>query len=477
MAAEILDPSSTLRAWRSRLGLSQESAAKKLRVSVDTYRSYENRRRTVTDRILAMADLIEREGDPTAGTTVEAGPVHVFGGGTIAHVRNHLALAAPAYGTTARQIAEILGRRGSPPVMHLTRMADPRSPMETNGDVAARLDEVVSDPSARIVFFNPAMVDFEGSVGGVPGGRKADRLRSADGEVSIDLVPADKVVSRARKVRKDLFVVAFKTTTGATPDEQYRAGLDLLKRSSVNLVLANDVVTRLNMVVVPEEARYHETADRAAALEGLVEMALLRSSNTFTRSKVVPGESVPWGSDLVPDNLRAVVDHAIARGAYKPFRGATVGHFAARVDDRRIVTSKRKHDFNRLAQEGMVLVESTGPDNVVAHGFKPSVGGMSQRIIFTDHPDADCIVHFHCPLRPDAPDAIPLRDQRPHECGSHECGKQTSRGLAPFGPIKAVMLDEHGPNIVFGRDVPAEDVIGFIERNFDLSAKTGGMVA
>lgn len=477
MSVEALNPSSTLRAWRSRLGLSQETAADRLKVSLDTYRSYENRRRNVPERILLLAEHEERAGDSVGKVTVHDGPVHVFGGGTIAHVRNHLALAAPAYGTTARQIAEILHRRGSPAVLHLTRMADPRSPLETNGDVAARLDSVVADPNARILFFNPAMVDYEGTVGGVDGGRKAPRLKTADGAVTLDLVPAEKVIARARRTRKDLFVVAFKTTTGATPDEQYRAGLDLLKRSSVNLVLANDVVTGLNMVVVPEEARYHETTDRSAALDGLVEMALLRSSNTFTRSTVVPGESVPWTSDLIPANLRAVVDHAIERGAYKPFRGVTVGHFAARVDDGRIVTSKRKHDFNKLAKEGMVLVESTGPDQVIAHGFKPSVGGMSQRIIFTDHRDADCIVHFHCPLREDAPDAIPLKDQRPVECGSHECGRQTSQGLASFGPIKAVMLDEHGPNIVFGRDVPAEQVIGFIERNFDLSAKTGGMVS
>jgi DNA-binding XRE family transcriptional regulator len=465
MADIPLEPSSTLRAWRSRMNLSQEEAAAKLRVSIDTYRSYENRRRPVPDRILAFSELMERQADVRPSLSVDAGPVHVFGGGTVSHVRNHLAMAAIAYGTTARQLAEILHRRGSPPVMHLTRMADTSSKMETNADVSARLDTVIADPEARIVFFNPAMVDFDGTVGGVPGGRKADRLRSADGAVRIDLVPADKVVSRARRTRKDLFVVAFKTTTRATPDEQYRAGLDLLKRASVNLVLANDVVTRLNMVIVPEEARYHET------------MALLRSTNTFTRSTVRPGDSVPWTSDLVPENLRQVVDHAIARGAYKPFRGATVGHFAARVDSLRIVTSKRKHDFNRLAEEGMVMVESSEPDSVIAYGAKPSVGGMSQRIIFSEHDTADCIVHFHCPLRPDAPDEIPLRDQRPYECGSHECGRQTSRGLASFGDIKAVMLDEHGPNIVFGKKVPAADVIAFIERNFDLTAKTGGMVS
>lgn len=472
-----LNPSSTLRAWRSRMGLSQEEAAEHLKVGHDTYKSYENRRRNVPDRILKLAELIESHHSGDGRISVASSDIHVFGGGTIAHVRNHLALAAPAYGTTARQIAEILHRRNRPAVLHLTRMADQKSPLETNHDVARRLDEVIADPKARIVFFNPAMVDFEGTVGAVPSGSKAPRLKTKDGATTIDLVPAEKVIARARKTRKDLFVVAFKTTTGATPDELYRAGLDLLKRSSVNLVLANDVVTRLNMVICPEEARYHETTDRAEAIEGLVEMALLRSKNTFTRSKVIPGESVKWDDPVIPANLRKVVDHCIDRGAYKPFNGATVGHFAVKVDKTRIVTSKRKHDFNKLRDEGMVLIESTGPNDVVAHGFKPSVGGMSQRIIFSEHKDADCIVHFHCPMKEDAPDGIPLKEQRPYECGSHECGRSTSQGLRQFGPIKAVMLDEHGPNIVFGKDVPPETVIEFIERNFDLSGKTGGHVS
>ena len=31
--------------------------------------------------------------------------IHIIGGGTITHVRNHLALATPAYGSTAKKIA------------------------------------------------------------------------------------------------------------------------------------------------------------------------------------------------------------------------------------------------------------------------------------------------------------------------------------------------------------------------------------
>lgn len=67
--------------------------------------------------------------------------------------------------------------------------------------------------------------------------------------------------------------------------------------------------------------------------------------------------------------------------------------------------------------------------------------------------------------------------KREYECRSHECGQNTSNGLAQFGSLKAVMLDNHGPNIVFSKETDPAEVIAFIERNFDLAAKTGGMVS
>jgi hypothetical protein len=196
-----------------------------------------------------------------------------------------------------------------------------------------------------------------------------------------------------------------------------------------------------------------------------------RSKLTFTRSEVKPGSTISWTHDSrIPDTLRTVVNHCIKRGAYKPFEGKTVGHFAVKVADDQIVTSIRKSNFNELDKTGMVLIETVGPNQVVAHGAKPSVGGQSQRIIFEEHPDLDCIVHFHCPLR--SPGAVSTRPQRPFECGSHECGKNTSDGLEAYGSLKAVMLDQHGPNIVFNRDIDPNVVIDFIETHWDLERST-----
>lgn len=404
--------------------------------------------------------------------------IHIFGGGTFSHVRNHLAIAAPAFGETANELYDnfrYTTYRDFNQVIHLTKMAG--GDMVTNEDVEARLDKVIADPETRVIIFNVALCDFNGQIGEVESGKYAERLQSREGPFTMNLTVADKLIGKIRKDRKDIFVVGFKTTAGASSDVQYAAALNMLKANSINLVLANDTVTRNNMIVAPEETRYHETTDRAHVLRKLVHMVSSRAKNTYTRSTVVEGDSVAWSSDEVPSNLRTVVDHCIARGAYKPFRGVTAGHFAVKLSDREILTSKRKHNFNRLKEDGMVRVEYEDDTKVIAHGFKPSVGGQSQRIVFREHPEAECIVHFHSPLKANARDSVPIAEQWKYECGSHQCGANTSRNLKDFNGIKAVMLDSHGPNVIFNRHTDPQMVIDFIEANFDLEAKTGGLVA
>lgn len=412
--------------------------------------------------------------------------IHIIGGGTVYHVRNHLALTAPAYGTTAKQLAELAGE--ILPTMdvqlHLTKMADPSSSLETFEDLKKLTLDIVEDNSTKIVFYNPAVVDFQGLIDD-ESGKYAGRLntRDANGNAQIHkmmLNPLPKLITMVRqgklgaRLRKDIFLVGFKTTCGATEQEQYTAALQMLKRSSANLVLANDTKTRVNMIVTPEEASYSVTKDREKALRELVEMTKLRSHLTFTRSTVVSGEPVAWGSDLVPANLRTVVDHCIERGAYKKFLGVTAGHFAVKLNDHTFLTSRRKTDFNDMANVGLVKVETDGPDTVIAYGSKPSVGGQSQRFVFANNPEADCIVHFHCPIKEGS--QVPTVSQREFECGSHECGKNTTSGLQEFDGLKAVYLDNHGPNVVFDSKTDPQKVINFIEQNFDLTAKTGGYV-
>jgi hypothetical protein len=408
--------------------------------------------------------------------------IYIFGGGTTSEIRPHLHLTAPAYGHTARFLNEEVVRRGGDfrmePVLLLSKMAGGAA-FNDYWSLAEAVDSVVADPLAKAVIFSPAVVDFcpwtierwnenEKSWDNPPNGR----LSSANLMYRLTLTPRPKLLKKFRSRRKDLFVAGFKQTFGKTEQEQYLEALRVVKESSVNLVFANDEKTKVCMIVTPEEAAYGVTTDRNQALVELLNMVHLRSHLTFTQSTVVAGKAVAWDSPLIPDSLRSIVNHCIQRGAYKPFRGVTTGHFAFRLSEQEFITSQRKTDFNTIAETGMVLVKTDGPDTVLAYGAKPSVGGQSQRIIFKDHPGYDCIVHFHCVRKPTS--NVPVRSQREFECGSHECGKNTSDGLGTFGNIKAVYLDQHGPNIVFNRNIDPLEVIAFIEENFDLDVKSGG---
>ncbi len=413
--------------------------------------------------------------------------IAILGGGTVFHVRPHLALSAPAYGGTARTIKELISRKNYPLLewntqMYLTRMAGGLNYLpETNEDISKLVDNLIADKETKIIFFTVAMCDFTANVIDEMRGEYKDsngktelRLKS-DQQRLLHLQPAEKVIDKIRKTRKDIFLVGCKTTTSASVDEMFEAGLTLLKKASCNLVLVNDLHTRMNMIVTPEQAKYAVSTDRDYVLKELVDMTYHRSQLTFTKSQVIGDQEnlVDWNAPLIPASLRTVVNYCVSKGAYKPFLGKTVGHFATKAPNGSIVTSIRKTDFNKL--EKMVMIESTGKDSVIAYGAKPSVGGMSQRIIFKQFPELDCIVHFHCQLKNDS--KVPVRSQREFECGSHECGKNTADGLVDMqNGIHAVMLDKHGPNIVFSKTTDPQEVIAFIDKNFDLSKQTSELI-
>lgn len=407
----------------------------------------------------------------------------ILGGGTFSHVRSHMSLAAMAYGETARTLFEMCGNKfpNMDIELVLTRMANSgKGHLETNDDVKEYISTIINDNTVKVVFFNIALCDFDGMVDGFPGGKYKRRLETKQGPQTILITPTEKIIRLIREKRKDIFLIGFKTTCNESEEIMFQKGLNLLKKASCNLVLANDVVTRKNMIITPEEGVYaNDSGDnagwlRAEALRELVEITWHRTHLSFTHSTVVDGKAISWEqvSAAFPA-LTQVVDHCIEQGAYKAFNGATTGHFAAKLADNQFVTSIRKTNFNDIGKVGMVKVVTDGPDSVISYGAKPSVGGQSQRIVFGKYPDMDCIVHFHCPLRNSHED-IPVVSQREYECGSHECGENTARGLEKFGNLYCVMLDKHGPNIVFNKDIDPQEVIDFIDRNFDLSQSTSG---
>ncbi len=255
--------------------------------------------------------------------------IHNIGGGTFNYVRAHLALSAPAFGETAKKIAVLCEQMFNPREyevrLHLTKMADTKSTIVTNNDVATLIDHICEDKNSKIVFMSAGLTDFTGTIGGVESGKHASRLKTREGTNVIDIVPAPKILSKIRNsghMRKDIFLVAFKTTCNAQSEKQYHEGLNLLKSASVNLVLANDIGTKNNMIIVPEEAVYHESSDREDVLRNLVEMTHRRAGLHFTESRAVDDVMMPWSSPMIPQSFREVVEHCVKQGAYKAFRGA-----------------------------------------------------------------------------------------------------------------------------------------------------------
>jgi len=400
--------------------------------------------------------------------------VHIFGGGTVSHVRPHMALCAPAYGTFARTLHnDAVVYDQLDPVLHLTRMAGGNKSLETNADVARALEAIKANPEPCVIIMNVALCDFEGEVpySGLMTADAKDRprLRTSEGPQQMALIPADKLIASIRAVRKDIYLVGFKTTSGATADEQFIAGLHLLKASSCNLVVANDIKTRRNMIITPERARYCVTADRTTLSIQLVKMIRARAGLTFHRTAVLSPERLhkPEGA------LRGVLAYLADNGAYKPFRGVTVGHFAQRPEGGSptyMRSSRRGHNFTMEGDRDLVDVQFVPEGGLRAYGAKPSAGARSQMQLFQDHPEYDCIVHFHCKMREGVD--IPVRTQLAFECGSIECGVNTSDGIEERDGFGVVMLEKHGPNIMFKATDDPEKVITFIEATFDLSRGT-----
>lgn len=179
--------------------------------------------------------------------------IHIFGGGTVQHVRSHTALSAPAYGRTARKLQAMLSEKGlgDHVQVHFTTMADWQSPLETNEDVAARLEEVLADPNTVAIVFNVALCDVAGQIGDVPSGKYAPRLQSRETLGNMQLTATPKLLPRVKQARPDVFLVGFKTTADDTQLLQHQKSLRQIEETGADLVFANDTVTKHNMLVYP----------------------------------------------------------------------------------------------------------------------------------------------------------------------------------------------------------------------------------
>jgi len=351
-------------------------------------------------------------------------------------------------------------------------------------DYKARIIKKISPNKmtlSQVVEFNP--------------GKKAKRLKTSEGNLSIEITPTEKLVHSIRRKRKDIFLVSFKTMAGESVERNYKTGLESLKKNKSNLVFINDIKNKYNMIMTPEEFVYG-FKDRNDAVIELSEMIWNRLNLSYHQT-IVKGRERANLRQLekdgnIPSNFNKVLSHLISSKAYKPFqviderksgpskfKQITVGHFGCKVtgiDNFYRLSSVRTSNHNNVMTNGAIEIIAEEGKTITVSGGKPSVGEHTQRAMYDKlGAKADSIVHFHCPLKEGVTN-IPVRLQKPYQCGTDECAMNTRYGLGEVAPgIYAVHLEGHGPNIAFSKDVPADDVTKFIDAHWDLSKKEDGL--
>lgn len=413
----------------------------------------------------------------------------ILGGGTFEPIRNHLSLAAPAFGTTARYLTNLFSSNGDDNgkiYLVLTKMANNKSSLVTNDDVAKYIDTLLEDPEVGTIILNVAFCDFKPlPINGIESDLHGDRLKTDNGNLTIELTPTEKIISKIRIKRPDIFLVGFKTTTNETKENQFLIALKMMKKTKCNLVLANDTVTRNNMIITPEESIYDETTNRYYVLGKLYEMILLRNNLTYNKSVFNDVEST--NINTTPESFQKVIKFLIDNGGYieNNGNGFTPGHFCYKLNEISFLSSQRKANHNKVFDEGMSVVSVSHKYNdlssidylkendeifTVSGRRKASVGARSQWLILKQNPGYDCIIHTHNPLKENS--LIPVASQREFQCGSLECGLNTVNHMKEFNGIKAVYLNKHGANILFKSTENPDNVIQFIKNNLELGIKT-----
>lgn len=170
--------------------------------------------------------------------------VVIIGGGTFNHISCHLSLAAPAFGATARSLANTYKALGAEVELILTKMADHTSKIVTSGDLSKRLTELVEDRDIKVLVMNAAVCDFE-----MDNPSDQSRLSSSQDYPAKLLGLKAKLVRWFKDQRPDVIVVGFKTTHDAKWTTQVSKAALSLEQNGIDIVLANDVATRSNIVV------------------------------------------------------------------------------------------------------------------------------------------------------------------------------------------------------------------------------------
>ena len=170
--------------------------------------------------------------------------VVIYGGGTFSHIACHLALAAPAFGTTARQLGQMFCGTALEPVVVLTKMADNSGSIITNTDLIENLERQLLDESVKAIVMNATLCDFF-----MENPSDEARLSSKETYDAVLRGINTKAISIIKQRRPDIVVAGFKTTKDASVAEQLSKAFLQVATSGVDFVLANDVGTHSNILV------------------------------------------------------------------------------------------------------------------------------------------------------------------------------------------------------------------------------------
>lgn len=196
----------------------------------------------------------------------------IFGGGTFNHIACHLSLAAPAFGATAKKTASMFEamQTGMECELVLTKMADPTSDLVTTEDVARYVDQLLINPCVKMIVMNSAICDFE-----IENPSDQARLSSqVDYPVVLKGIKT-KIIATIKEKRPDIVVCGFKTTHGDTRQEQIDKATASMQVSNLDLVLANDLQTRSNILVSRSTVYYD---DRDSLLRRMLRIAVSKCS-------------------------------------------------------------------------------------------------------------------------------------------------------------------------------------------------------
>lgn len=172
--------------------------------------------------------------------------VIIYGGGTFNHVSCHLALAAPAFGATARRLYEMLSTHttGMEPELILTKMADHTSSIVTTDDLIQSLRAALKDENVKAIIMNAAICDF---VMNSPSGEP--RLSSKETYNTRLIGVSEKIIDQVKEERPDIILAGFKTTKDASYPAMLSKAFAQVANSGVDFCFANDVGTHVNALV------------------------------------------------------------------------------------------------------------------------------------------------------------------------------------------------------------------------------------